>query len=251
MQKMANKRAFHTYYAEKLEQNADFVKTIDQLIECGFTIDNQQEINFILGTKSSQELLMVLLHLKTANTFHLMANYNINKIGDILSEIHSLTTINHTENQDIVIHQQFDNLTKFFKWDLKDKIFNNLISKEYIIHGNEISLSLLWFNILKNAIEALDSHTSSDKYIKIFGDQNEAFINIHIENNGPVIEAAQIDDIFNKFYSTKPSNQGKGLGLSISQKIAEDHHGHISCISDKDRTIFTVSFKRLNDQQKP
>jgi two-component system sensor histidine kinase ChvG len=52
-----------------------------------------------------------------------------------------------------------------------------------------------------------------------------------IEDNGPGIEAENIDRIFERFYTDRPGaedfGQNSGLGLSISRQIAEAHGGSL------------------------
>lgn len=52
---------------------------------------------------------------------------------------------------------------------------------------------------------------------------------VHVEDNGPGIQAENIDRIFERFYTDRPEGEGfgqnSGLGLSISRQIAEAHGG--------------------------
>ena len=50
---------------------------------------------------------------------------------------------------------------------------------------------------------------------------------MHVSDDGPGIDPAGLDSIFEAFYSTKDEDRGTGLGLAISRKIAEDHGGDI------------------------
>jgi two-component system sensor histidine kinase ChvG len=54
---------------------------------------------------------------------------------------------------------------------------------------------------------------------------------VEIEDNGPGVEAENIDRIFERFYTDRPSSedfgQNSGLGLSISRQIAEAHGGSL------------------------
>jgi signal transduction histidine kinase/PAS domain-containing protein len=244
LQRLSEKQAYYAYYEEKIEKNPDFDKIIDYLIECRFTLDHKEDIDFILASKSAIDLLKVIVLLKTVESFHDNANSNIQRIGNILSEIQSIADITSEENYGIQIKSQFDNLRHYFQRDLGDKELRISIPEDLIIKGNEMSLSLLWFNLLKNSIEALDAQDNPNKNIQVSSIENETSIEINIANNGPEISPQDMDKIFNKFYSTKTDKNRSGLGLSISQKIAQDHQAEISCESNPLETNFTIRFKK-------
>ncbi len=70
-----------------------------------------------------------------------------------------------------------------------------------------------------------------------FGDK----IVITISDNGPGIPEDIQDKIFQPFFTTKPSGQGTGLGLSLSYDIVKAHGGNISVAPSTDKgTIFTI-----------
>jgi signal transduction histidine kinase len=52
-------------------------------------------------------------------------------------------------------------------------------------------------------------------------------IEIHIKDNGGGIPANVVSKIFQPFFTTKPTGQGTGLGLSLSYDIIKSHRGEI------------------------
>lgn len=52
-------------------------------------------------------------------------------------------------------------------------------------------------------------------------------IEVHVRDNGTGIPESALERIFNPFYTTKPTDQGTGLGLSLSSDIVRQHGGEI------------------------
>jgi signal transduction histidine kinase len=53
-------------------------------------------------------------------------------------------------------------------------------------------------------------------------------VEIRVTDNGNGIPKKVIDKIFQPFFTTKPTGEGTGLGLSLSYDIVKAHHGEIN-----------------------
>ncbi|NEN25029.1 tetratricopeptide repeat protein [Cryomorpha ignava] len=62
------------------------------------------------------------------------------------------------------------------------------------------------------------------------------FIEISVKDNGGGIPAAVVDKIFQPFYTTKPTGEGTGLGLSMSyETITKGHNGELKVETEENK----------------
>jgi signal transduction histidine kinase len=72
-------------------------------------------------------------------------------------------------------------------------------------------------------------------------------VEILVKDNGPGIDKNIVDKIFQPFFTTKPTGQGTGLGLSLSYDIIKAHGGEIIVESEEGNgTRFII---RINSHQ--
>src|SRR5215471_13973467 len=94
------------------------------------------------------------------------------------------------------------------------------------VRGDGNQLMQVFFNIVNNAVDAMDSHSGGGTLtIKTIRDR--ANVVILFSDNGPGLKEPH--RVFDPFYTTKPVGKGTGLGLSICFGIIQEHGGKILC----------------------
>lgn len=124
-----------------------------------------------------------------------------------------------------------------------------------VIVGDPARLKQIVMNLMSNALKFTE-----EGHVKLFlstkgkKDQGKSIYNICVEDTGIGIPEEKKDLVFKKFSqadeSTTRKYGGTGLGLTISQDLAELMHGHISFQSTVDvGTVFTVEipFKTITE----
>lgn len=92
-------------------------------------------------------------------------------------------------------------------------------------HGDPIQIQQVIVNLLKNAVEALVNHAPRPRMVQIHSYQEEDFVVLKISDNGLGADDSQLAQMFQPYFTSKPT--GLGLGLSISKSIVEQHKGQI------------------------
>ncbi len=86
-------------------------------------------------------------------------------------------------------------------------------------------LRQVFLNVLRNAHEALDAGGKITVGCDTVAEGGRTMVRVRISDNGPGIADKDRPNIFEPFYTTKPS--GFGLGLANARKIVEQHNGTI------------------------
>jgi signal transduction histidine kinase len=98
-----------------------------------------------------------------------------------------------------------------------------------IVKADDIHMNSIFSNLILNAKDALEeSEHDRQKEIGITVDKDmahEGFV-VNISDNGPGISEENLNEIFEPFYSTKPTT-GTGLGLGVVKRLIRLYDGRI------------------------
>ncbi|MEN6561229.1 MAG: ATP-binding protein [Acidobacteriota bacterium] len=87
-------------------------------------------------------------------------------------------------------------------------------------------LRQVFLNVVRNAYEALEPGGTIRIACDALARDGRTMVRVRIADDGPGIQEKDRPNIFEPFYTTKPS--GFGLGLANARKIVEQHHGAIA-----------------------
>lgn len=94
------------------------------------------------------------------------------------------------------------------------------------VRGDGNQLMQVFFNIVNNAVDAMDSQSGGGT-LSIKTARDRANVAVIFSDTGPGIKEPH--RVFDPFYTTKPIGKGTGLGLSICFGIVQEHGGKILC----------------------
>ncbi|WP_267551304.1 sensor histidine kinase [Rhizobium rhizogenes] len=99
---------------------------------------------------------------------------------------------------------------------------------KFTVVGHDLRIGQIITNLIENARSFVPNETGK---ITVRLTRTRTRCVIYVEDNGPGIQAEDIDRIFERFYTDRPESEGfgqnSGLGLSISRQIAEAHGGSL------------------------
>jgi len=93
------------------------------------------------------------------------------------------------------------------------------------VRGDGNQLMQVFFNIISNALDAMEAASGGVLTIKTIRDRSNVVV--LFSDSGPGIKEPH--RVFDPFYTTKPVGKGTGLGLSICFGIIQEHAGKILC----------------------
>jgi len=150
---------------------------------------------------------------------------------------HSRSSSGTTEPSDInILVEEYLRLA-YHGLRAKDKSFNATLETNFdntikSIHIVPQDIGRVVLNLITNAFYACNEKNKLqledyEPKVTIETKKVKDNIEIHVKDNGNGIPQKVLDKIFQPFFTTKPTGQGTGLGLSLSYDIIKAHGGEI------------------------
>jgi len=165
---------------------------------------------------------------------------DVNVLENMIKQVIELKSMSLSYKEPSNINDIILDSLKVFEYDIKQKdihVETELVKDPPLISVDKKLFKRVLCNLIKNSIEAMQSGTKNIKIVsRISGDH----FFILVSDTGHGIPREKIKNIFDPLVTSKV--YGPGLGLTLAQKIIQDHGGNIDVESEPGKgTTFTIT----------
>ncbi len=145
-------------------------------------------------------------------------------LSDTVNNFNKFFISQNVNEDDFNLITCINNIETFTFNQLKDNSIDLVLNLSNLtIYGNQNQLTQVLLNLLSNAKDALiQNQNENSRYIFIETSKINNQIEILVKDTAGGINENIIDKVFNKYFTTKDSNNGTGLGLNLAKKIIEE-----------------------------
>lgn len=150
----------------------------------------------------------------------------IERIEDIVASLRSYAHVDENGGQWVDLNELIGTALKLAHHALKQNVqqINRDLAELPVIWCQPSQISQVLINVLVNAAQAMSLGGDIDIATRQLDHER---VEVRVCDRGQGIAEELLSQLFDTFVTTKPSGQGTGLGLSVSQKIIVSHGGTI------------------------
>ncbi len=181
------------------------------------------------------------------NEDNLTNDYLSSKLSVLFKDIERIRSIiNHVrvfsrdqqnvQKEDIEIKKIIENAVSLIANQFSNENIHLVIEntdQPHLIHVNQFRIEQVLLNLLSNAKYAVNKKASLntdetyEKRVTIRVESKPKMMLVMVEDNGIGMDKEVLCKVFDPFFSTKDSESGTGIGLSISYGIVKESNGNI------------------------
>ena len=181
----------------------------------------------------------------------------LDRIGSIVSDLRVFTRPETVSDADCAVSELANGALRILSGAVKEAGVEVLqdSAEEFAVCGDQSQLTLVFLNIIKNAIDAHEENRArrtGAAHVWITACARGTNVEVRIKDDGPGIPDGHLNQIFDPFFTTKPPGQGTGMGLSSVYRIVAAHGGtvHVRSYSEAG-TEFVLRLPRATALSEP
>jgi PAS domain S-box-containing protein len=155
--------------------------------------------------------------------------YETRRTDDVVQNIRAMFKSEGSSRTCVDLNELINEVLTLTKGDLQKRaiiVRTKLDESLPRVIANRVQLQQVLFNLVSNAIEAMESVGERHRQLLIKSEPGtDGEVSLVVEDSGTGIDPKHIERVFSSFFTTK--DKGMGMGLSICRSIIESHGGRL------------------------
>lgn len=156
-------------------------------------------------------------------------NKDMKRASEVMNRIHGLVKKAPPAMEHVRINEAIGEVVALMRGEIakhRVRVRMALASDVPVVEGDRVALQQLMLNLIMNAVEAMRGVDNGPREITISTSRHDAgSVLVSVSDSGPGVAAADVERLFEPFYTSKAG--GMGMGLSICRSIVEAHGGRL------------------------
>jgi signal transduction histidine kinase len=166
------------------------------------------------------------------------------RAGEVIGSIRGMLAKGGQDRAELDVNDLIREVMTFVRAELKHHgiaVRTELADDLPRIAGVRVQLQQVLLNLIANAADSMASVEQRARVLALRSQRaGDCDIVVTVEDTGSGIDRADLERVFEPFFSTKP--EGMGMGLSICRSIIEAHGGRIAALPAREGgSVFQVS----------
>jgi PAS domain S-box-containing protein len=165
----------------------------------------------------------------------------VERLKSLTGGLLSFSSNRETQSRLVNLNDLISEVVRLLRFELQRQTIrlDTDFSDVPVITADPNKIKQVVINLVMNAVHALKGE---GRILLATGINNEGFLELRVQDDGPGIPSAIQDQVFAPFFTTKPDGEGTGLGLYICQNIVREHGGRIVLESQPGQgTVFRIT----------
>ena len=171
------------------------------------------------------------------------------RASETIRRIRELTRRREMEMQPVSLNETVSDALRLASADLfrrRIQIHRSLSEPLPLVRADPVLLQHVMLNLFLNGMDAMNDNSESDRHLFVSTACNDGLVEVAVKDVGHGIPPADLQRIFDSFFTTK--RDGMGLGLAIAHSIIQLHSGRIWAQNNADGKGAAVHFTIPTDQ---
>jgi signal transduction histidine kinase len=154
----------------------------------------------------------------------------VDRMAGLVNNLLQFSRRSHRQVTTVDLREEVTTSLEFVSYHLRNHKINvicDFASELPTVQADRQQLRQIFLNLLTNASDAMPGGGKLRIQVQKAELRDAQAVVIEFKDTGKGIAAADLEKVWEPFFTTKPGGKGTGLGLAICRRIAEEHAGTI------------------------